>query len=99
MIRIGVVGAGKMGISHLSILGAHPSVEVAGVCDSMGYLLDVLEKYTGVAKYTDAQRMLDTADLDGVLIATPSASHVDLEPGAGHCGGCGNVAHADPDTQ
>lgn len=78
MIRIGVVGAGKMGISHLSILGAHPSVEVAGVCDSMGYLLDVLEKYTGVAKYTDAQRMLDTADLDGVLIATPSASHVDL---------------------
>jgi predicted dehydrogenase len=78
MIRIGVVGAGKMGLSHLSILGAHRSVDVAGVCDSMGYLLDVLEKYTGVPKFTDARRMLDTAGLDAVLIATPSASHVDL---------------------
>ena len=78
MIKVGVVGAGKMGLSHLSILGAHPEVEVAGVCDSVGYLLDVLEKYTGMPKYSDAIRMFDTAGLDAVLISTPSASHVDL---------------------
>ena len=28
MIKVALVGAGKMGISHLSILGAHKDVEV-----------------------------------------------------------------------
>ena len=77
MIRVGVIGAGKMGLSHLAILGAHPDVEIVGVCDSLGYLLDVLEKYTGVRKFTDAAHLFDEHP-DAVLIATPSASHVAL---------------------
>ena len=77
MIRVGVIGAGKMGLSHLAILGAHPDVEIMGVCDSLGYLLDVLEKYTGVRKFTDAAHLFDEHP-DAVLIATPSASHVAL---------------------
>jgi predicted dehydrogenase len=77
MVRVGVIGAGKMGLSHLAILRAHPDVEIVGVCDSLGYLLDVLEKYTGVRKFTDAARLFDERP-DAVLIATPSASHVAL---------------------
>ncbi|WP_173923437.1 Gfo/Idh/MocA family protein [Agromyces sp. Marseille-P2726] len=77
MIRVGVIGAGKMGLSHLAILGAHPDVEVVGVCDSMGYLLDVLEKYTGLRKFSDSADLFDQHP-DAVLIATPSASHVVL---------------------
>jgi scyllo-inositol 2-dehydrogenase (NADP+) len=61
----------------LAILGAHPDVEVVGVCDSMGYLLDVLEKYTGMRTFSDATRLLDEQP-DAVLIATPSASHLSL---------------------
>lgn len=75
MVRVGVVGLGKMGVSHLSIVGAHPSVEVAAVCDSLGYALDVMHKYTGVATYTDYNKMLAEAALDAVIIATPSRSH------------------------
>ena len=41
VIRVGVVGLGKMGLSHLSMFNAHPDVEVAGVCDSTGYLLSM----------------------------------------------------------
>src|SRR5688500_19038317 len=77
MVRVGVIGAGKMGLSHLAILRAHPDVEIVGFCDSLGYLLDVLEKYTGVRKFTDAARLFDERP-DAVLIATPSASHVAL---------------------
>ena len=34
MVKVAVIGAGKMGLSHLSILGAHPDVEVVGVADT-----------------------------------------------------------------
>ncbi|WP_449372192.1 Gfo/Idh/MocA family protein [Arthrobacter psychrolactophilus] len=75
MLRVAVVGAGKMGLSHLAMLRAHPAVEVAAVCDSAKYVLDVLEKYTGLAVFTDYGRMLDEASIDAVVIATPTGSH------------------------
>lgn len=75
MIRIGVVGLGKMGISHLSMIRPHPDVEVAAVCDATKYLLDVLGKYTGVATYSDYAQMLAEAELDAVIIATPTHMH------------------------
>ena len=41
-LRVGVVGLGKMGISHLSMLRAHPAVAEAVVCDSAKYVLSGL---------------------------------------------------------
>ena len=78
MIKVAVVGIGKMGLSHLSMIRAHPQVDVVGVCDSIGYVLDVLGKYTGLATFTDYTKMLDSVDADAVLIATPTSSHVTL---------------------
>jgi predicted dehydrogenase len=75
MIRLAVVGLGKMGVSHLSILNAHPQVQLAAVCDPTGYILDVLGKYTGVAGYASYDEMLRSVELDAVVIATPSRFH------------------------
>lgn len=75
MVRLAVVGVGKMGLSHLSILGAHPEVELAAICDSSGYLVDVLEKYTGVHGEGDYFSMLEKVPLDAVVIATPTTAH------------------------
>jgi predicted dehydrogenase len=74
MIKVGVVGLGKMGLSHHALLHAHPEVE-AVACDSSKFVLGVLEKNTGVSAYGDYERMLAEADLDAVVIATPSSSH------------------------
>ncbi|GAB3122221.1 hypothetical protein GCM10027056_12210 [Glaciibacter psychrotolerans] len=78
MVKVAVIGIGKMGLSHLSMVRAHPDVEVVAVCDSVGYILDVLAKYTGLATFTDVSRMLDAVAVDAVLIATPTSSHVGL---------------------
>jgi predicted dehydrogenase len=78
VIKIAVVGLGKMGLSHHAIVNAHPDVEVAGVCDSSSYVLGVLKKYTGVTTYSDFDTMLDRAELDAVVIATPSSSHAKM---------------------
>ena len=47
MIKIALIGAGKMGLSHLAILGAHPDVQIVGVADTSKMVTDVLEKYSG----------------------------------------------------
>ncbi len=78
MIKVGVVGLGKMGLSHLSMFNAHPDVEVTAICDSTGYLLSVLGKYTGLRTYSDMNAMLDEADLDAVVISTPSVMHAPM---------------------
>lgn len=61
MVNVGIVGLGKMGLSHFSIINAHADVKVVGVCDPSGYIRDVLGKYTGVDTYADLGRMLDSA--------------------------------------
>lgn len=75
MIRLAVVGLGKMGLSHHAMINAHDRVKVAAVCDATGYVLDVLNKYTGVQVYTDFDKMLAEVELDAVIIATPSNMH------------------------
>lgn len=75
MIRVGVIGLGKMGLSHLSMIRAHPEVSVDAVVDSAGYILGVLSKYTGLRTFTDFEKMLESVQLDAVLIATPTRFH------------------------
>lgn len=78
MINVAVAGIGKMGLSHLSIVRAHPDVRVAALCDSATYLLDVLSKQAGVCGFNSYPRMLDECDLDAVVIATPTHLHASM---------------------
>ena len=78
MVRLALIGLGKMGISHLAIARSHPDAELVAVCDTTGYVLDVLAKYTGVKVYSDYKKMFTEEKLDGVLIATPSKFHGEM---------------------
>jgi scyllo-inositol 2-dehydrogenase (NADP+) len=78
MYKAAIIGLGKMGLSHLSIANAHPDIELRCVCDTSRYLLDVLQKYTGVRTYTDFARMLREEELDCLFVATPSKYHADI---------------------
>lgn len=75
MIRIALVGLGKMGLSHHAIINSHPDAKLVAVCDSARYVLDLLNKYTSITCYTDFKKMLDTEALDAVFVATPSRTH------------------------
>jgi len=78
MVRIGLIGAGKMGISHLSILGAHQDVQVVGVCDTSKLVLSALEKYSKFNCYTDYIKMVEKEKPDAVFVATPTKFHFDF---------------------
>ncbi len=75
MIKAGVVGLGRMGISHLAVLNAHADVKVAAVCDSSKFILTAMEKYGGYKCFTDFKAMMMGGSLDCIVVATPTNLH------------------------
>ncbi len=78
MVKIALIGAGKMGLSHLSILGAHPDVEVAGVCDTSKLVTDAIQKYSRFPCYTDYGKMLEAQKPDAVFVSVPTKFHASM---------------------
>ena len=74
-IRVGIVGAGKMGLSHFAIANALQDTAVVAVCDTSRYAVSLLKKYTGVQTFTHYQGMIDEARPDAVIVATPTSTH------------------------
>ena len=75
-VRIGIVGMGRMGITHFSIINSHPKVQVVSVSDTSKMILDYLSKYiNGIKVYDDFEAQLDAGDLDGIIVSTPSSLH------------------------
>jgi len=75
MLKVALLGAGKMGISHLAILNAHPQVEVVGVCDTSKMTNEFLSKYGKFNCFTDHKVMINEVKPDAVVVAVPTKFH------------------------
>jgi predicted dehydrogenase len=78
MINSAIVGLGKMGLSHCSILNANPDANMGAVCDSSTFLLEAFNKYTKKRTYTDYKKMLEENSINTLIIATPTKYHYDM---------------------
>lgn len=78
MIKGAIVGLGKMGLSHASIVGAHRDVIMTAVCDTSTLVLDAFKKFSTVKTYSDYEKMIDSESLDFVVIATPTKYHYQM---------------------
>jgi predicted dehydrogenase len=78
MIKTGIIGLGKMGLSHASIISAHPDLDLIAVCDSSTLILEALKKYGSFNTYTDYKKMLSENDLEALFVATPTKLHADM---------------------
>ncbi|MBD3627949.1 Gfo/Idh/MocA family oxidoreductase [Cyclobacterium sp.] len=78
MIRIGIIGLGKMGISHCAILGAHPDVNLVAVCDSSSFVIDAFKKHTRFQCFTDYRKMITEMGLHAIVIASPTKFHTEM---------------------
>ena len=52
-IKIGIIGAGRMGITHYSIINSHPEIEIESVADTSSLVLTMMKKYLPVKTYKD----------------------------------------------
>jgi scyllo-inositol 2-dehydrogenase (NADP+) len=78
MVNVGLIGLGKMGLSHLAIANTHPAAKLIGVCDTASYLCSVLQKYTGIEVFSNYRELLDQQSLDAIIVATPSRFHGEI---------------------
>ena len=72
--RIGIVGLGMMGRAHLGALLRTPNARAMSVADPSPEAKRHADA-VGVVHFADYRHMVENAELDGVLIATPNADH------------------------
>ncbi|MFN3233667.1 MAG: Gfo/Idh/MocA family protein [Alphaproteobacteria bacterium] len=82
MIRIGLIGVGRMGISHLAIANAHPDVEIAYICDRPGPVPSAIKAYTAFPRFSDYRKAIAEGGADAVIVATPTGTHDEVSRAA-----------------
>jgi predicted dehydrogenase len=74
-LRVAVVGLGKMGLLHASILSVMPNVEVTALCDKSSLLRKFVKKLFKKAQVVDDIEKLADLGLDAVFVTTPILAH------------------------
>jgi len=77
-VKIGIIGLGNMGSVHCRHVTNLPNTTLSAVCDSKEHRIKRITDEYDVPAYTDYVTMLDEADLDGIIIATPHYDHPDI---------------------
>ncbi len=79
MIKVAVIGVGKMGMLHAGILNGLEGVALTAVSDTSGLLLGGMKSLKPELRvYEDYLAMLDKEDVNAVVIATPVFLHVEM---------------------
>jgi len=77
-LRVAVVGLGKMGLLHASLLNVLPNVEVAAVCEKSSITRKLLKKVLSNVNIVADVTGFSGLDLDVVYITTPIPSHFNV---------------------
>jgi UDP-N-acetylglucosamine 3-dehydrogenase len=76
--RVGLIGLGAMGRNHLRLLSAREDAELVAISDPLPDVLEAATATTQAKGYPDPAEMLASADLDAIVIASPTTTHLDL---------------------
>src|SRR5205085_6802278 len=78
MLRIAVLGAGRIGKIHAANVAADPRTQLVVVADPFKDSVEPLAKQLGCEASLDCAAAIDRKDVDAVLIGTPTDTHIDL---------------------
>jgi len=74
-IKIGIIGMGRMGITHYSIINSHPDVTLESIADPSGLVLSMMNKYLHIKTFKDYIELFNESKIDAVLVCTPPNFH------------------------
>jgi myo-inositol 2-dehydrogenase / D-chiro-inositol 1-dehydrogenase len=78
MIRIAMLGAGRIGKIHARNVAANPRCRLVAVADPLKQAASALAESLGAEASTDPKATLARGDVDAIVIGTPTDTHVDL---------------------
>ncbi len=68
MLRIAVLGVGRIGRMHAENIAAHPRAALAGVFDVYAPAAEEVSEKLGVPRFESAETVFASAEVDAVLI-------------------------------
>lgn len=77
MLRIAVLGCGRIGRMHAENIARHPRAALAGVYDTHEPAAVEVSEKLAVPRFESAEAVLASEAVDAVLIATSTATHAD----------------------
>src|SRR6266566_4160229 len=79
MLKIAIIGCGKVADQHVEAIHRIPGCEIVALCDWEPLMAKQLGQRFGIAKcFSDLKEMLETVSPDIVHITTPPISHYSL---------------------
>lgn len=78
MLRIAVLGAGRIGTIHAANVAANRSAKLVVVADPFGDAAQLLGDLFGCAASLDPIATIERRDIDAVVIGTPTQTHIEL---------------------
>lgn len=78
MVRLGVIGCGRIGRVHADSVDVHPRAELARVYDPFEAAAREVGTQFGADWGTDVDAVIDDPSIDAVVVASPTPTHVDL---------------------
>jgi myo-inositol 2-dehydrogenase / D-chiro-inositol 1-dehydrogenase len=78
MLRIAVLGCGRIGRMHAENIHAHPRATLAGVYDVIKQASEDVALRLGVTHFDTADAVFNSDEVDAILIATSTATHADF---------------------
>ncbi|VEI19412.1 Inositol 2-dehydrogenase [Serratia plymuthica] len=86
-LRVGLIGAGRMGSFHAESLARRvPGAVLAAVADPLPGAAQRLADRLGVSAFSDLQSMLNDSAIDAVVIASPARTHAEWVIAAARAG-------------
>jgi myo-inositol 2-dehydrogenase / D-chiro-inositol 1-dehydrogenase len=85
VLRIGLLGAGRIGRIHGRNIAAHPRARLAAVADTVAATAEAVAAAAG-SHVRDADSILEEPEIDAVVICTPTDLHADLVERAAKAG-------------
>ena len=77
-LRLGVIGVGAMGREHAATIKANPALKLAAVTDVQAKSGREVASEYGCKWFDSASEMIESGEVDGIVIVTPHWQHADL---------------------
>ena len=86
MIRVAVLGAGRIGKLHAANVARNPNCKLVAVSDAMPEAAKALAHAHGAEHSTDSIATATRKDVDAVIVGSPTDTHVDFTLAAARAG-------------